>query len=574
MEVLRPDTRIGPNGRFIIRDLLGSGGMGQVYRAVDSLMMREVALKTLHRKLVADDPKYSDRFLNEARAAAGIKHPNVVEIYDTGVHDDQPYIIMEYLKGKSLDALLRQGPLPVQRAIDIMLSVCSAVYYCHRHKVYHRDLKPDNVFIVDTDQDHDLDHIVILDFGVAKMARLPELTRAGGVIGTPSFFAPESLSSPSIDPRTADQYALGVLLYYTLTRRLPFRAESDLLLWQAIRSGVYKKASEQRPEITPGLDAVIQRAMHLNPTARFENVHILGRALLEHASPAGRRHWSTQFTAIPRPIRAPAPSMAILATKNLDASRTQLDLDPNTRQVDEGSLNLLADASARTVPAEERPPDHATLDTLQTSRTKGIPMPVERSSSSSKYRGIPVAGDTAGPSLIIDVDDPVPAATSLDLVPPSPVPDLSAAPVDADQPPPEPPTANTWINPRSIAAIATFVGVAAVAGVIFAARRSTPPARPLPPASILSTAPPRVQPSPATTPVAPSTPAAPPPFSVAAPSEPLPPTGPAVPEQPPAEVIQPTTNNMTPTVKPPKPTLRPHRVRTPRSDSHGLPLLE
>src|SRR5450432_580278 len=303
MEVLRPDTRIGPEGRFVIRNLVGSGGMGQVYRAVDTIMKREVAIKTLHKDLVAAEPQYAERFLNEAIAAGGITHQHVVKIHDYGVHDGQPFIVMEYLQGKSLSDVVLEAPLLIERAVDIVLSACSAVYFCHRHNIYHRDLKPSNVFLVDT-EDRDFDHVVVLDFGVAKIASQPDLTRAGSLMGTPSFLAPESIAAKRADPQS-DQYSLGVLLYYALTRKLPFRASSDYELWQAIRSGVYKPPRTLRPEIPAGLEDVIKQAMHLDASARFANVHMFGRALLPFGSPAGRSHWSSLFTAAPRPIKEP-----------------------------------------------------------------------------------------------------------------------------------------------------------------------------------------------------------------------------------------------------------------------------
>jgi len=323
MEVLRPDTRIGPGGRFVIRNLVGSGGMGQVYRALDSIMKREVAIKTLHKDLVAAEPQYAERFLNEAIAAGGIAHQHVVKIHDYGVHDGQPYIVMEYLQGKSLSAVVLEAPLPIERAVDIVLSACSAVYFCHRHKIFHRDLKPSNIYLVDT-EDRDFDHVVVLDFGVAKIATQPDLTKAGSLMGTPSFLAPESITAKNADPQS-DQYSMGVLLYYALTRKLPFRAPSDYELWQAIRSGVYKPPRELRPEIPPGLEVVVRQAMNVDPGTRFQNVHMFGRALLPFGSPAGRRHWSTLFTAAPRPVKDPSPSMAIIVPP-VEPQATAVDL--------------------------------------------------------------------------------------------------------------------------------------------------------------------------------------------------------------------------------------------------------
>ena len=297
--------------------------MGQVYRALDSVMKREVAIKTLHKDLVAAEPQYAERFLNEAIAAGGIAHQHVVKIHDYGVHDGQPYIVMEYLQGKSLSAVVLEAPLPIERAVDIVLSACSAVYFCHRHKIFHRDLKPSNIFLVDT-EDRDFDHVVVLDFGVAKIATQPDLTKAGSLMGTPSFLAPESITAKNADPQS-DQYSLGVLLYYALTRKLPFRAPSDYELWQAIRSGVYKSPRELRPEIPPGLEEVVRQAMNVDPAARFQNVHMFGRALLPFGSPAGRRHWSTLFTAAPRPVKDPSPSMAIIVPP-VEPQATAVDL--------------------------------------------------------------------------------------------------------------------------------------------------------------------------------------------------------------------------------------------------------
>jgi serine/threonine protein kinase len=351
MEVLRPDTRIGPQGRFVIRSLVGSGGMGQVYRAVDTIMKREVAIKTVHKDLVAAEPLYAERFLNEAIAAGGIAHQHVVKVHDYGVHDGQPYIVMEYLQGQSLSTVLLAGPLPIERAADIVLSACSAVYFCHRHKIYHRDLKPSNVFLVDT-EDGDFDHVVVLDFGVAKIAALPDLTKAGSLMGTPSFLAPESITSKNADP-LSDQYSLGVLLYYALTRKLPFRAPSDYELWQAIRSGVYKSPRQLRADIPPGLEEVVRQAMNLDPGARFPNVHMMGRALLPFASPAGRRHWSTLFTAAPRPIKDPSPSMAMIAIP-VDQQATAVDLtrtrDAQGHRGGPSALTVVRETTIDTVP--------------------------------------------------------------------------------------------------------------------------------------------------------------------------------------------------------------------------------
>ncbi len=425
MEVLRPDTRLGPEGRFVIRNLVGSGGMGQVYRALDAVMKREVAIKTLHKDLVTAEPQYAERFLNEAIAAGGITHQHVVKIYDYGVHDGQPYIVMEYLQGKSLSAVLLAAPLAIERAVDIVLSACSAVYFCHRHKIFHRDLKPSNIFLVDT-EDRDFDHVVVLDFGVAKIATQPDLTKAGSLMGTPSFLAPESITARNADPQS-DQYSLGVLLYYALTRKLPFRAGSDHELWQAIRQGAYKRPSELRQEIPPGLEEVIRQAMNVDPRARFANVHLLGRALLPFASPAGRRHWSRLFTAAPRPIKDPSPSMAMIAP-SLETQTTAVDVVRRAGDTTMGPLAL----------APERVPDSA--------ESMSVSIEVDTGAVADRRTG----------------DAPPPEPLDLPITPAA----LKTAI----------PTAGRIVNPRSVAMAAALIGIA-VAGAVAMRSASRPPAR-------------------------------------------------------------------------------------------------
>ena len=471
MEVLRPDTRLGPEGRFVIRNLVGSGGMGQVYRALDSVMKREVAIKTLHKDLVAAEPQYAERFLNEAIAAGGIAHQHVVKVHDYGVHDGQPYIVMEYLQGRSLSAVVLEAPLPVERAVDIVLSACSAVYFCHRHKIYHRDLKPSNIFLVDT-EDRDFDHVVVLDFGVAKIATQPDLTKAGSLMGTPSFLAPESITAKNADPQS-DQYSLGVLLYYALTRKLPFRAPSDYELWQAIRSGAYKPPRELRPEISPGLEEVIRQAMNLDPAARFPNVHMFGRALLPFGSPAGRRHWSTLFTAAPRPVKDPSPSMAIVIPVGENQAATAVDL---TRTRDAGS-------GAR----------DTTMDPVPT-------VPQRAGSLGTSSISIAISGELGAPAPA--GAEPKPGPPPEPLEPPATPAELAA---------PQAPARSRLLSPRYIAVGAAIVGIAVAGIAISVAGRSAPRAAtsppPLPAAlqapSATPPVPPPAAPAPAAAPAAP-----------------------------------------------------------------------
>jgi serine/threonine-protein kinase len=434
--------------------------MGQVYRALDSVMKREVAIKTLHKDLVAAEPQYAERFLNEAIAAGGITHQHVVKIHDYGVHDGQPYIVMEYLQGRSLSAVVLEAPLAVERAVDIVLSACSAVYFCHRHKIFHRDLKPSNIYLVDT-EDRDFDHVVVLDFGVAKIATQPDLTKAGSLMGTPSFLAPESITSKNADPQS-DQYSLGVLLYYALTRKLPFRAPSDYELWQKIRSGVYTPPRELRPEIPPGLEEVVKQAMNVDPASRFPNVHMFGRALLPFGSPAGRRHWSTLFTAAPRPVKDPSPSMAIVVPP-VERQATEVDLT-RTREAVEGASG------------------QATRDTTM----DPLPTVPERSVGAASSISISLSGVIGSTDREQDAKAGAP--------PPEP---LEPPATPASLSPPRPPLRRRALSPRYLAAAAAVVGVAVVGIAISVASRA--PSRdatsPAPPPALTAPAPASAPPS-------------------------------------------------------------------------------
>ena len=517
MEVLRPDTRIGPEGRFVIRNLVGSGGMGQVYRALDSVMKREVAIKTLHKDLVAAEPQYAERFLNEAIAAGGIAHQHVVKVHDYGVHDGQPYIVMEYLQGRSLSAVVLEAPLAVDRAVDIVLSACSAVYFCHRHKIFHRDLKPSNIFLVDT-EDRDFDHVVVLDFGVAKIATQPDLTKAGSLMGTPSFLAPESITAKNADPQS-DQYSLGVLLFYALTRKLPFRAPSDYELWQAIRSGVYKSPRALRPEVPPGLEEVLRQAMNVDPTARFENVHMFGRALLPFGSPAGRRHWSTLFTSAPRPVKDPSPSMAIIVPP-VEPQATAIDL-------------------TRTRVAERS----ATMDPVPT-----VP---ERAGIAASSISISISGVIGGEAR----------EESGNRAPPEP---LEAPATPAAFATPRPPPRARILNPRFVAAAAAVVGVAIV-GIAISVSSRSPSRVPSPSAPI-----PAPVASPAVVPPAPS---------AAAPAAAEVPIAPAAAQTTPAPLPVALPDSAVPTTDSERPLRtedgkRRRHPRRVRRDENGFPIIQ
>ena len=273
--------------------------MGAVYRAVDTRLGRTVALKTVlsHRSSEGLTDELRQRFMREALAASQVDHRNVVHVIDFGVtNDGTPYLVMEYLRGRDLGVLLKQAkaPLTVEYVADVMLGVCAALRACHQLGIVHRDLKPSNIFLADTDTGPE---IKVLDFGVSKAPTAIDLTQEGQILGTPQYLSPEQVNG-KVGPES-DQYALGVLLYVCLTKKLPFEEHQNLTLLRAIEAGRFQGPRAHRPEIPQALEAILLRAMHVNPAERFESVHALGQALWTFASSRGQVEWKNYYFHTP-----------------------------------------------------------------------------------------------------------------------------------------------------------------------------------------------------------------------------------------------------------------------------------
>ena len=202
-------------GRYQVVEELGRGGMGVVYRAYQPSLNRHVAIKVLPPQLSLDQ-QLVGRFQREARAAANLRHPNIVVIYDVGEEKGIHYIVMEYLEGRTLKQLVEEeGPLHPKRAAHIVEQVAAALDYAHQRGFVHRDVKPANIFVGPGD------HVTLTDFGIAKAAsETQQLTRTGTLMGTPEYMAPEQATGGEVDHRT-DLYALGVVLYQMLTGHVP-----------------------------------------------------------------------------------------------------------------------------------------------------------------------------------------------------------------------------------------------------------------------------------------------------------------------------------------------------------------
>jgi serine/threonine protein kinase len=285
-------------GGYVIRACIGRGGMARVYRAEQAALQRPVALKVLDR-WVLEQPQGSQRFLREARAAAAIKHPNVVDILDVGVWQERPYIVMELLSGTDLEThLARHGVMSDSDVAGLALPIIAGMMAVHDAGVVHRDLKPSNIFLANGADDEIIPKV--LDFGVSKFNdKLNEpakaQTKTREIIGTPTYMAPEALNGVRELGTRADQYALGAVLYECCTGRPPFEGETLLELLKAIAVGNVPAPRSIRPEISIPLEDAIVRAMNADPRARFETLREFGRALWPVADDRSRTIWSRSF---------------------------------------------------------------------------------------------------------------------------------------------------------------------------------------------------------------------------------------------------------------------------------------
>ncbi len=297
--------------RYELCEMIGCGGMGAVYRAVDTKLGRTVALKTAAAK--RNGARLTDRvrqrFLREAQALSKVEHRNVVQVLDFGFADDgTPFLVMEHLRGRDLGALLAESerPLPVTDVVDIMLAVCAALRACHRAGIIHRDLKPGNIFLAETETGRE---VKVLDFGVSKAPTADDLTREGQILGTPQYLAPEQIDG-KVGP-ASDQYALGVVLYVCLTLRLPYEDHQNRQLLRAIETGTFESPRTFRSNLPDVLEAIVLRAMHVSPSERFESVYALGQRLWDLASPRSQEEWRSYY--FPRSQAGRGTAAAVVA---------------------------------------------------------------------------------------------------------------------------------------------------------------------------------------------------------------------------------------------------------------------
>ncbi len=277
---VRPGIRVGP---YEIVAQIGAGGMGEVYRARDTRLGRDVAIKVLPVEFAAD-PDRLRRFEQEARAVAALDHPNILAIHDIGTHDGAPYIVTELLEGESLRERLSSGALPVRRAVEVVVQIAQGLAAAHEKGIVHRDVKPGNVFVTRDG------HVKILDFGLAKLTpprtaeerakatTVLEATDAGIVLGTVAYMSPEQVLGKPLDARS-DLFSLGVVLYEMLSGTRPFQKENAPETMAAILKEEPPDLAESGKPIPPGLDRIVRHCLEKEPASRFQTARDIAFAL-------------------------------------------------------------------------------------------------------------------------------------------------------------------------------------------------------------------------------------------------------------------------------------------------------
>ena len=300
---LTPGSRLGP---YEVMTVLGAGGMGEVYRARDARLGRDVAIKVLPARFLVDAEARA-RFEREARAVAALSHPNILAIHDVGEHDGAAYAVTELLDGETLAERLASGPLPVRKALDLARQMADGLAAAHDKGIVHRDLKPGNIFLTRDGR------LKILDFGLAKSAprqgegtqtlALATSTEPGTVLGTVHYMSPEQVRAGDVDHRS-DIFSFGCVLYQMLTASQPFTADSAVETMNAILREEPRDTVSVNPSVPPSVDRIVQRCLEKKPEQRFQSARDLAFALGNTGDSSSSR------TSLSPPEAAAAPAAA------------------------------------------------------------------------------------------------------------------------------------------------------------------------------------------------------------------------------------------------------------------------
>jgi serine/threonine protein kinase len=317
-------------GRYEIVAELGKGAMGVVYRANDPLLSRTVAIKTV---IMSSDPQemaeYEARFNQEAKAAGGLNHPNIVTVYDIGRSGNVAFMAMEFLDGVELRAMMKAGsPVTPTRAVEIAAQVAEGLAYAHQHEVVHRDVKPANIMIVSGGM------AKITDFGIARMRSAEVKTQTGVVLGSPRYMSPEQVAGKRAEPRS-DIFSLGVILYEMLTGKPAFTGEDVTSVMYQILNVVPPPPSSVNPAVPALLDFIVAKALAKTAEDRYQDAGELARDLRDSAKQAADSVQAINLTStLPQPKldteAAQALALSLPGERRADAEAPVVETAPAT----------------------------------------------------------------------------------------------------------------------------------------------------------------------------------------------------------------------------------------------------
>ncbi|HXF47626.1 MAG TPA: serine/threonine-protein kinase, partial [Burkholderiaceae bacterium] len=305
-------------GRYELRDEIGAGAMGRVYKAYDPEIGRTIAIKMLASELRLND-EYRTRFLREARGAGVLSHPNIVTVFDAGEQESAPYIAMEFVDGTTLADFVKRGErLPVETVVEIGIQLARALDYAHQRGIVHRDVKPGNIMVV-----RDSWNIKVTDFGICRIdsGDATRRTRLGDVLGTPHYMSPEQVVGANVDARS-DLFSAGVVLYQLLCGALPFDGDTFVTVALKIAKSDPVSLDKMRPDVPLSLRRIVDRALKKQPEKRFQSGKEMADALVGVARElAESRDKKARTRRVPLGVKwAAAMALLVVVTMGLTAA--------------------------------------------------------------------------------------------------------------------------------------------------------------------------------------------------------------------------------------------------------------
>ncbi len=320
-------------GRYLVTRRLGRGGMAEVYEANDPLLNRQVAIKVIYAHLASQEG-FDQRFRREAQLVASLRHPHIVQLYDFGIENEQPFMVMEFLNGGTLQDRLAQwrsrgAVMPLAETARLLTKLASALDYAHERDAIHRDIKSSNIMFTAEGEP------VLTDFGIAKMlSDAAQLSATGSVMGSPAYMAPEQAAGQPVDARS-DLYALGIVLYEMVCGRVPFQADSPTAVMMQHITQPPPPPRQFNPQLPAAAEAVIQKALAKDPAARFSRVSEMATAFQTAVTSSETTRVNAMFALDPaatlvadEPTTPPAAA-APLASRTTPASQTPAPLPAN-----------------------------------------------------------------------------------------------------------------------------------------------------------------------------------------------------------------------------------------------------